>query len=179
LKLENASGPLTAVLRFETEENNRSELPVTVERTLYRLERREFNEGKATYQPVEVKPGDGLSADAIYLDEIRLSAESNHRFGIVEVPLPPGASVERSTWGVGLLDGDAATPIERSRAEEHRDRYGVPVEAVGPKSEAVLRHLLRVGQSGRFVLPPARYYRMYQPEQKAYEDGGNKVWLVK
>jgi uncharacterized protein YfaS (alpha-2-macroglobulin family) len=181
LKLENASGPLTAVLRFETTENNQSELPVTVKRTLYRLERREFKDGKASYLPVEVKPDTGLSANEIYLDEIRLTAKSVHRFGIIEVPLPPGANIERSTWGVGLLGSGAtttATPIERSQAEEHRDRYGVPVEAVNPSAEVVLRHLLRVGQSGRFVLPPARYYRMYQPEQKAYEDGGNRVWLV-
>ncbi|MDR3087192.1 MAG: alpha-2-macroglobulin family protein [Azoarcus sp.] len=179
LKLENASGPLTAILRFEAEESSQSALPVTVKRTLYRLERREFNEGRTSYQPVEVKPDDGLSANEIYLDEIHLSAKSVHRFGLVEVPLPPGANIEPSTWGVNLLDGpEAATPIERSRAEEHRDRYGVPVEALGPSNEVVLRHLLRVGQSGRFVLPPARYYRMYQPEQKAYAEGGNTVWVV-
>ncbi|GHU05803.1 UPF0192 protein [Betaproteobacteria bacterium] len=181
LKLENASGPLNAILRFEAGETTRSELPVTINRALYRLERRQFNEGRATYQPVEVKPGEGLSANEIYLDEIWLSAESVHRFGIVEVPLPPGASIEPGTWGVSLQEGDtvvtSVTPLERSRAEEHRDRYGVPIETLGP-DEVVLRHLLRVGQSGRFVLPPARYYRMYQPEKKAYAEGGNVVWVV-
>jgi uncharacterized protein YfaS (alpha-2-macroglobulin family) len=115
----------------------------------------------------------------LYLDEIQLSAKgAAHHYGIVEAPLPPGASIERGVWGLHLVEGEETAPIERSRAEERRDRYGVPVERLEAGETLTLRHLLRVSQSGRFVLPPARYYRMYQPEQKAYEDGANKVWQV-
>jgi uncharacterized protein YfaS (alpha-2-macroglobulin family) len=182
LKSAEKGKPLTAVLRYEASENaDKSKLPVVIKRQLYRLEKqkREENdaEGHARYKAVPVKSGEVLSAQDLYLDEITLKAKGEHHYGIVEAPLPPGASVERSTWGVDLVDGESVAAIERSKAEEQRDRYGVPVEYVG-SNPVTLRHLLRVSQTGRFVLPPVRYYRMYQPEQKAYEDGGNKAWQV-
>ncbi|MDR3055660.1 MAG: alpha-2-macroglobulin family protein [Zoogloeaceae bacterium] len=176
------SGAFSAVLRFEANESaDKGKLPIVIKRQLYRLEKQARKEGDAEgharYAAVPVKSGEALSAQDLYLDEITLNAKSEHHYGIVEAPLPPGASIEHSTWGVDLVDGEGVAAIERSKAEEQRDRYGVPVEYMGGGS-ATLRHLLRVAQSGRFVLPPARYYRMYQPEQKAYEDGGNKVWQV-
>jgi len=176
LQVQNAPARLTAILRYESEENGKSALPVTLERQLYRLERQKFENGVATYDLIAVNPADGLSTQELYLDEITLSSQQAHRYGIVEVPLPPGASIERSTWGVNLLDA----PIDRSRAEEQRNRYGVPVEFLSANGDVVVRHLLRVGQSGRFTLPPARYYRMYQPEKKAYADEKeNTSWVVK
>ncbi|MDR3299159.1 MAG: alpha-2-macroglobulin family protein [Candidatus Accumulibacter sp.] len=180
LQASNAPAKLTAILRYEADEDGNSALPVDIVRTLYRLERRNFEEGRASYAAVPVNPADGLSAQELYLDEIHLSAEKVHRYGIVEAPLPPGAAIERSTWGVNLIEGEGETAkaIDRSRAEEHRDRYGVPIEYLPADQDIVLRHLLRVGQSGRFTLPPVRYYRMYQPEKKAYAEGGNAVWVV-
>jgi uncharacterized protein YfaS (alpha-2-macroglobulin family) len=35
-----------------------------------------------------------------------------------------------------------------------------------------VRHLVRFAQKGSFVLPPARLYRMYQPDSKAFEGAG-------
>ena len=43
----------------------------------------------------------------------------------------------------------------------------MPVDTLA--GEMTVRHLVRVAQAGTFVLPPARYYRMYEPEQKAFE----------
>ena len=182
-------GALTAILRFESEDPGKSALPVTIKRTLYRLEQQTRAEnapspspaekGFANYALVPVNPGDGLSAQELYLDEIHLSSPREHRYGIIEAPLPPGAAIERSTWGINLIgeEGENAQPIDRSRAEERRDRYGVPVETLPAGETLVLRHLLRVGQTGRFTLPPVRYYQMYQPEKKAYA-GGNTVWRI-
>ncbi|MCL2590661.1 MAG: MG2 domain-containing protein [Betaproteobacteria bacterium] len=181
LRIHHAPARLTAILRYESEENDKSTLPVKIERTLYRLDRREFKDGTASYAPSPVDPAGGLSTQELYLDEIRLSSKQVHRYGIVEVPLPPGASIEHTTWGINLIEGDAreAHPIDRGKAEEQRDRYGVPVEFLPADGSIVVRNLLRVGQSGRFTLPPARYYRMYQPEKKAYAEEENATWAVK
>lgn len=169
------AAPLTAVLRYEADEAaGPGKLPVTVERHLYRLERTDKG-----YTRTAVKPEDGLSVQALYLDEIVVKADAVHRHGLVEAALPPGAAVERGTWGIALADdGPQATPLERARAEEHSGSYGVPVDRLD--GTVTIRHLLRVAQPGKFVLPPARYYRMYQPEQKALADKGESgVWVVK
>ena len=181
LRILNAPAKLTAILRYESEENAKSALPVEIERTLYRLERRKFEDGVASYALAPVDPADGLSTQALYLDEISLSSKQTHRYGIVEVALPPGASIERTTWGIELIEteGQGANPIDRGNAEEHRNRYGVPIERLPANESIVVRHLLRVGQSGRFTLPPVRYYRMYQPEKKAYAEEKNETWVVK
>ncbi|MDR3212322.1 MAG: alpha-2-macroglobulin family protein, partial [Azoarcus sp.] len=180
LRVSHAPARLTAILRFESEESGDSTLPVKIERKLYRLERRTFKKGNASYAALPVKPGDKLSTQELYLDEIRLSASNVYRYGIVEAPLPPGAAIERSTWGIALLedDGKEGKTLDSSRAEEHPDRYGIPVEILPAGQEVILRNLLRVGQSGSFTLPPVRYHRMYQPEKKAYAEGGNAVWVV-
>ena len=181
LRVNNAPAKLTAILRYESEESGKSALPIEIKRTLYRLEQREFKDGAASYAIFPVDPATGLSTQELYLDEIQLSSKRAHRYGIVEAPLPPGASIERTTWGISLIEeeGGQARPIDRGNAEEHRNRYGVPVEFLPANGNIVVRHLLRVGQSGRFTLPPARYFRMYQPEKKAYVGEGNETWVVK
>ncbi|MDR2189130.1 MAG: alpha-2-macroglobulin family protein [Azonexus sp.] len=180
IKVDQAPARLTAILRYESEEDNESALPVTIARTLYRLVPGKTGDGKSTFTLLAVDPAQGLSTQALYLDEITLTANQPHLYGIVEAPLPPGASVERSTWGIRLDWGNGeAAPINRANAEEQRDRYGVPVERLDGANPFTVRHLLRVSQNGRFTLPPARYYRMYQPEQKAYAGKENQTWVVK
>ena len=179
LQVQNAPERLTAILRYEGEENGKSTLPATITRTLYRLEQREFSGGTASYALIPVNPAEGLSTQSLYLDEISLSSKQALHYGIIEAPLPPGASIERSTWGITLLEGDSGKGINRSNAEEQRDRYGIPVESLSANGTFVVRHLLRVGQNGRFTLPPARYHQMYQPEQKAFAEEKNASWVVK
>jgi uncharacterized protein YfaS (alpha-2-macroglobulin family) len=165
----------SAIVRYEAAEPGVSDLPVTVRRTLYRMALEKFDNGKGYYRAAEIKPGETLSTAELYLDVVSLSAQKGeYRFGMVEAPLPPGASIERGTWGVLLDDG----PLESSGAEEKRGRYGVPVEYLG-KQKIEVSHLLRFAQAGRFTLPPARYYGMYRPEQKAYAEGGDLTWQVK
>ncbi|MCL2875426.1 MAG: alpha-2-macroglobulin family protein [Betaproteobacteria bacterium] len=179
LRINNAPARLTAILRFESMENGKSTLPVNIERKLYRLDRHKFKDGAASYALSPIDPAAGLSTQELYLDEIHLSSKQAHRYGIVEAPLPPGASIERTTWGINLIEDGKSSPIDRGKAEEHRNRYGVPVEFLPADGNIVVRHLLRVGQSGRFTLPPARYYQMYQPEKKAYAEEKNAIWVVK
>ncbi len=83
--------------------------------------------------------------------------------------LPPGAAVEATTWGISII-GEKIDPLERARHEPRRDGYVVPVEPL--VAPVTVRHLLRFAQKGSYVVPPARYYRVYQPEQKALEGEG-------
>lgn len=186
---------LVAVAQFDSREAETSTLPVQVERRLYRMVRNddkaankaktatsesttvrgqvsnEFSTEATQYDLELIKAGDTLKTDEVYLDIIELKKMSGPalRFGILEAPLPPGAMAERTTWGITTrLPGSEAQPLERARYESRSDGYAVPVEVLNDK--LLVKHLVRVSQSGKFVLPPVRYYRMYQPEQKAFED---------
>ncbi|WP_229487738.1 alpha-2-macroglobulin family protein [Pseudoduganella lutea] len=152
-----------AVVQYDSRAAETSTLAVTVERRILRIK-----SGNGGYATEPVKPGEALRTDELYLDEIRLKPASGarHRFGLVEVPLPPGASVEPTTWGIAL-EGTPPKQLERARHTERPDGYSVPVDALA--GETVVRHLLRFAQKGSYVLPPARYYRVYEPEQKAIE----------
>lgn len=94
--------------------------------------------------------------------------------------LPPGASVEPSTLGIQVagLDGNE-TPVSfnRARYEEGELSYRLPVpELNGPLT---VRQLLRFAERGRFNLPASRYFRMYQPADKAFTEGGQlQQWRV-
>ena len=76
------------------------------------------------------------------------------------------------------MDGNEA-PVSFSRAqyEEGELSYRVPVpELNGPLT---VRQLLRFAERGRFHLPASRYFRMYQPADKALTDEGqSQQWLV-
>jgi uncharacterized protein YfaS (alpha-2-macroglobulin family) len=195
-----ASAPatgMTAVAQYESREPETSTLPVKLERRLYRLVRGDApakEEKAAAAQPamkakkgaqpvpvaadashftLELLEADAvLKTDEVYLDEVVLKRTSGSamRFGIVEVPLPPGANTDRTTWGIAVRFPGAAAPeaLERARYEQTPRGYAVPVDVLD--GEVVIRHLVRPTQTGSFALPPARYYRMYQPDQKAFEE---------
>jgi uncharacterized protein YfaS (alpha-2-macroglobulin family) len=194
LQVSGAAAGTQAVVSFESREPEKSALPVSIERRLWRLKRVDTAAAPAKAEPR--KPGQPekpvaepvaaasefalervasdavLRTDEVYLDEIVLRTKDGAklRYGIVEAALPPGASADRSTWGISLRKQGAndAEALERARFETTPTGYAVPVEELS--GEFVVRHLVRVAQPGRFALPPVRYYRMYQPEQKAFED---------
>jgi uncharacterized protein YfaS (alpha-2-macroglobulin family) len=181
-----------AVLRFESREPETTKLPVRLERRLYRLVRGEgapvtkvqaaprrgqaladVGAEGAVYTLEAVEAGAALRTDELYLDEIVLTRDTGPtlRYGIVEVPLAPGMTAERTTWGISVRDAKAAAAeaMPRARFEPTASGYAVPVDALA--QPVTIRHLVRAAQPGRFALPPARYYRMYEPEQKAFEGG--------
>lgn len=155
-----------AVVQYVSRAAESHTLPVVLERRIMRMEASDAN-----FRTAPMKAGDAFSTDGLYIDEITLRAApgSTHRYGLLEVPLPPGASVESGTWGITMA-GDKPAPLEAARHEARRDGYVVPVDPL--TGEIKIRHLLRFAQKGAYVLPPARFYRMYQPEQKALEGGG-------
>jgi alpha-2-macroglobulin len=167
--------PLSAVVQFDSASASASALPVGIERTLYRVKK----SGAEGYELETLPPGAALSTNELYLDEIRVTPTGRPlRYAMLEVALPPGASVESTTWGIDLPDRDGKLRgLERARHQATRDGYVVPVD--GLSEPTALRHLVRLAQRGSFVLPPARLYRMYQPEARGVEAGAARRWEVR
>jgi uncharacterized protein YfaS (alpha-2-macroglobulin family) len=174
LRLSDAApAGMVATVQYESRAVEARALPVVVQRRILRMKQVD-----GAYRTELVKPDQALRTDELYLDEITLKSApaSRHRFGLLEVPLPPGAGVEPGTWGITLAD-DKPSPLERARSVDRRDGYAVPIDMLD--GEVTVRHLLRFAQKGRYVLPQARFYRMYQPEQKAFEGDGKALRTLK
>jgi uncharacterized protein YfaS (alpha-2-macroglobulin family) len=159
--------PLRAALSFQTQQPAADPMAVTITRRLSRLVP---GDEAFTFklEPVGTKP---LSSDSLYLDEVILTSKAPKplRYGMLEVPLPPGADVERTTWGIKLQgkDGTEPTALEKARFEPGQLAYAVPVDALS--GELRLRHLVRFSQKGQFNLPPVRFKQVYAPQHQAQE----------
>ena len=97
----------------------------------------------------------------------------------MEVPLPPGADVERTTWGISVNKPNPAKQqgqlLEKARNEMGELGYMVPVKEL--TGTVTFRHLLRFSQKGQFVLPPARYVRSYAPAQQSVAPGSECIGM--
>lgn len=146
-------------------------LDATVTRRLWRMVR------KGDFQVLEaVSPGAALSTEALYLDEVTVMPRQPMSYALVELALPPGAAMEPTTWGLRF---DKDTPLERATGEAVEGGYAVPIDAAEAGKPLVRRHLVRFTQKGRFMLPPARLWRMYQPQSQAFEAGARpSPWQV-
>lgn len=184
---------VSALVSYRSRAVEDSRLPVKIERTLYRLdaikpannagkgegsERSEGNEGRSTFEAHRVRAGETIDSNALYVDEITLTptGHSAMQYGLLDVALPPGGSVEATSWGVrisglpGEDEGKGPQPFARAASWEMGElSYHQPVLLLD--RPVALRQLVRFALPGAFTLPPARYFRMYQPEQKAYEGG--------
>ncbi|NDY91292.1 MG2 domain-containing protein [Ideonella livida] len=173
-------------------------LPVQLQRRLYKVTTRPHPAEQATADEAEapnpagppptplastrrqvslqpVSPGSPLDANALYLDEVQLRATGPRlRWALLQVALPPGAAVETSTWGLDLPAGKSAEPawrpLEAATAQPVDGGYGVPLDVLPAQQTVTVRHLLRFSQRGVFQLPPARLWRVYEPEAKATEN---------
>jgi len=160
--------PVNVAVSYRSAQSKPGVLPVTLSRRLLRLV-----PGDAAFEfsVKEVGEGEAISGDDLYLDEVSLSSEDARalRYGLLEVPLPPGADVERTTWGIQVsgLDSEEAAPLEKARYEDGQLLYAVPVDSL--QGGLTVRHLVRFSRKGEFSLPPARYVRMYAPQDQALE----------
>lgn len=171
LKFDHApTSNVKATLEYRSNVPGKSELPVTISRRLYRLVP---GTEAMTYDAVEANVNE-LHSDILYLDEIRLEpkANANYRYGLLEVPLPPGADVEPTTWGVNIKWTGATqyNPLDKVTYQSGDLQYAMPLPLLNETT--VIRRLVRFGSKGKFALPPSRYFQMYQPEHKAYENNG-------
>ncbi|RON46986.1 hypothetical protein BK666_12255 [Pseudomonas frederiksbergensis] len=159
--------PLRAALSYQTKQPAIDPMAVTITRRLSRLvpgdEAFEFK-----LEAVGTKP---LSSDSLYLDEVIITSKAAKplRYGMIEVPLPPGADVERTTWGIKLMGkaGTEPTALEKARFEPSQLAYAIPVDALS--GELRVRHLVRFSQKGQFNLPPVRFTQVYAPQHQAQE----------
>jgi alpha-2-macroglobulin len=163
-----ASPGTRAVVQFESTVDANARLATSLQRRLYRVVKGE----EGAFKLEEVDETTRLSTKELYLDEVTVTPNGGLtlRYALLEVPLPPGASVDSTTWGINFPGAeDKLEGLERARHEPTRFGYAVPVDGV---TEPIrLRHLVRFAQQGTFTLPRARLYRMYQPAAKAIEAG--------
>lgn len=182
-----------AMVRFKTKASPSQQLPVQLSRQIYRVIAKgpyylpnqidsysdsadntkkdapiKNSFGQVQVQLELLKPGEALRSDELYLDEIQVSSQKAIPYGLIEVPLPPGAHVEASTWGIYFAQGGA---LEAARFEEKKGAYLIPLAKLEKNKSGnySVRHLLRLGQTGQYQLPPIRYWQMYQPTQQAWE----------
>ncbi|WP_460140842.1 alpha-2-macroglobulin family protein [Pseudomonas sp. S2_E01] len=159
--------PLRAMLSYQTQQPALDPMAVSITRRLSRLVP---GDEAFTFKLEAVGP-QPLSSDSLYLDEVIITSKAAKplRYGMLEVPLPPGADVERTTWGIKLLGkaGSEPTALEKARFEPGQMTYAVPVDALS--GELRLRHLVRFSQKGQFNLPPVRFTQVYAPQHQAQE----------
>jgi uncharacterized protein YfaS (alpha-2-macroglobulin family) len=164
-----ARGPagMRAVVQFDSTEERSARSSTGIDRRLYRVTRSK----DGGYALDEVGEGTPLSTKELYLDEVTVTPQGAAlRFALLEVPLPPGASVDSTTWGIGFKGADDKLEgLERARHEATRFGYAVPIDGV--REPLRLRHLVRFAERGVFEMPRARLYRMYQPSVRATESG--------
>jgi uncharacterized protein YfaS (alpha-2-macroglobulin family) len=193
-----ASGDNTpvAVISYESRAKQGMQLPITLQRKLYKLVAQatptnssgdvEAGDQGRTYAAEEVPVGSTLEANTLYVDEVTLTPDKHgsYRYGLLEVPLPPGGDVEASTWGLTITGLSGAgedarlqrAPVRQVQHEMGEMSYRQPVASLDHPQ--VYRQLVRFSLPGTFSLPPARYFRMYQPEAKALQDDGKKNFTM-
>ncbi len=187
LDVGSARPDVAALVSYRSRAVQQSRLPVKIERTFYRLDPiapksdADKAEGHFMFSAHRVKAGDAIDSNALYVDEVTLTPQDQAalHYGLLDVPLPPGGSVEATSWGVSIdglpgpgEGGSGPQPFARAASYEMGDlSYHQPVPLLDrPVS---LRQLVRFALPGTFTMPPARYFRMYQPEQKAYQGGSS------
>jgi len=187
LPLPSGGKPGWAFVDFESAEPAPSALPVRLERKLWKLlpqrdgKATTSDDGRLQVRLEAVAPGTPLSTDTLYLDEIVVRGDVPLRHALVEAGLPPGASVEASTWGIDIdAGGDKIAPLERAQQQDIPQGYAVPVDVLAAGDRLVVRHLVRLAQRGQFNVPPLRLHRMYDPDAKAVDTSGAWAhWDVK
>lgn len=186
-----------AVISYDSRAKESAQLPITLQRKWYKLvaqapattggASKDADQGR-TYAAEEVSAGAALDGNTLYVDEVTLTPkQGTYRYGLLEVPLPPGGDVEASTWGLTITGLSGAgensqqqrAPVRQVQHEMGDMSYRQPVAVL--VHAQVYRQLVRFSLPGRFTLPPARYFRMYQPEAKALQDDGkgNTTMVVK
>jgi alpha-2-macroglobulin len=142
-----------------------------------RVEPPEFTARSSKFTLAPVGEGEALSSTELYLEQIELQSTGARalRQGLVQIGLPPGASMEPSTWGMAVQfpGASAPTPLNRAVAEPTATGYAVPVQLLGD-APLVFTHLVRFSQKGSYTVPRARFHLMYQPGDVAHETSADK-----
>ncbi|HEY6527359.1 MAG TPA: alpha-2-macroglobulin [Cellvibrionaceae bacterium] len=160
--------PVPALVHYTSAEAPaQADSTLSIERHLVQL----MPGDKALNFATQAVSGTEVTTNTLYLDEIvvKYTGKKPLHYALLEVPLPPGADVERTTWGIEITFAGTtdAVVLEKAQNEDGQLSYAVPLEQV--VGEIRLRHLVRFGQKGVFQLPAARLKDMYNPARTYYE----------
>ena len=186
LALPSGGKPTWASVDFDSLEPQAARLPAHLVRKLWKLVPQHDaapakgdaagasgDDGRLDVRLELVAPGTPLSTDTLYLDEVDVRADAALRHALVEVALPPGATVEASTWGIDIeTDKGKVVALERAQQQDIAQGYAVPIDALAAGESVAVRHLVRIAQRGQFNVPPVRLHRMYDPEARAFDASG-------
>lgn len=178
---------LVAQIRYDSTVPETAKLPLNVSRKLYRLVP---VAEKLSFKAVPLAENSPLEVDALYVDEVTLTpsaGKGSFSYGLLEVPLPPGGAVESTSWGL-KIEGLSDQAKEASQAETAAGNFQRPTFEMGELSyripfekldgARVVRQLVRFSARGQYQLPSARFFRMYQPDQKAFEAQASRALTV-
>lgn len=119
-----------------------------------------------------------IEADHLYVDELRVQSNTPINFALLEVPLPVGAEVEKTTWGIKLpaqqFSESMEPPVEPAtdstgitfldladyQTEEMDMGYAIPVGKID--GTRTFYRLLRFSGTGDYQIPSARLTSMYR-----------------
>lgn len=169
-------------LYYDTYKKDEHRLDVKVSRRFYSLEKKENK-----YIASLVDLNTSVNTNRKYIDEIVIEPNPNEdesifSHGMIEVPIPPGASIQTELGQIEVVK------INESGSDEtiHMDSlsrlgnltYTIPVKELAAKK--VFRHVIQFSAKGKYKLPMTRFFEMYEPRKKAYR-GMNEVsvWELK
>lgn len=151
-------------------------LDATIIRNLYVMDEPD----KAGINQFEKISGESwdIAADRLYVDELQVQISVPLNFALLEVPLPVGAEVEKTTWGIKLpeyqFNESMEPPVEPPtdstgitfldladyQTEEMDMGYAIPVGKIeGPRT---FYRLIRFSGTGDYQIPSARLTSMYR-----------------
>lgn len=79
----------------------KTRIPVELTRKIFAL--RPTDDGSGEYRATPVNPlAAAIDPNLIYLDMVTVASEQPFSFAVLDVPLPSGAAVESTTWGVKI-----------------------------------------------------------------------------
>lgn len=191
-----SSAPVPLRISYQSATTDSKHLPIDVKRTLYEL----VPSSEPGMFDAIVAHGP-LNAEALYVDQVTLTShmDTPMRYGLLQVPLPPGSEIVPQRYGFGINDlkvvdrnRDEYQPLDvngnpmpsampvlgSEKAQVFETYYADPIETLAANGKITVRHLIRFAQPGRFQLPPTRYYRMYQPDASAVSAPDATPWTV-
>lgn len=159
-------------LTYDSFKPEKHSLPIRIERELYRLEKgpeSEESRGRVKFKATALgKTLEAKSSD-LYIDEIRITPEGGGgSFGIIEIPIPPGSRVEKQYLNLNITEFEKSSFRHKVIFDEGNLYYSIPIESL--EEPVIFRSFVRFSQRGEFILPRARFYKMYSPNDKAFAD---------
>jgi uncharacterized protein YfaS (alpha-2-macroglobulin family) len=157
-------------LYYDTYKKDKHELAVKITRNIYSLEKRE---NKYISSIIDLKSG--VNTEGKFIDEIIIEPDSTNKdarfdYGMIEIPLPPGASVESNLGKIEVIKITESGSDETVEIDEVSRpgslKYKIPVKELTERK--VFRHVIQFSAKGKYKMPMARFFKMYTPDKKAY-----------